>query len=128
MPRDITAYINDILDACDSIASILGGVSIEEYAELREKRSAVEREFIIVGEAASMLSKFSPEKLKLLSDGRKAISFRNILTHNYASIDHETVYETALTDIPKLRDECAGILKMLDDDDNEWPAGLAEAE
>jgi len=61
MPRDITAYLYEIIDACDSIASILSDISMEMYVELREKRSAVEREFIIIGEATSMLSKSSPE-------------------------------------------------------------------
>ena len=115
MAREITAYLCDIIDACDSIASILTDISIEAYAELREKRSAVEREFIIIGEAASMLAKFWPDRFKRLSNGRKAIGFRNILTHNYASVDHETVYETALQDVPKLRRECVEILRESED-------------
>jgi uncharacterized protein with HEPN domain len=82
---------------------------------LREKRSAVEREFIVIGEATSMLAKFSPERFNRLSDGRKAIGFRNILTHNYASVDHETVYESALQDVPKLRRECVKILRESED-------------
>ncbi len=127
MPRDITAYINDIIDASDSISDILCGISLEEYIKLREKRSAVEREFIIIGEAASMLSKFAPERFELLSDGRKAIGFRNILTHNYASIDLETVYETALIDIPKLRSECIEILNMKRDTSDGSPERLSGA-
>jgi uncharacterized protein with HEPN domain len=115
MMRDIAAYLCDIIDACDSIASILTGISIEAYVMRREKRSAVEREFIVIGEAVSMLAKFWPDKFKRLSDGRKAIGFRNILTHNYASVDHETVYETALHDVPKLRRECVEILGESED-------------
>jgi len=115
MMRNITAYLCDIIDACDSIASILAGISIESYVMTREKRSAVEREFIVIGEAVSMLAKFWPDRFRLLSDGRKAIGFRNILTHNYASLDHETVYETALQDVPKLRRECVEILSESED-------------
>jgi uncharacterized protein with HEPN domain len=111
MPRETTAYLHDIIDACDSIASILSGISVETYGKLREKRSAVKREFIVIGEATSMLAKFSAERFNRLSDGRKAIGLRNILTHNYASVDHETIYETALQDAPKLRRECIEILK-----------------
>ena len=127
MPRDIAAYLYDIIDACDSIASILNGISLEAYVELREKRSAVEREFIIVGEASSTLAKFSPEKFNRLSDGRKAIGFRNILAHNYASVDHETVYETALQDVPKLRNECIEILRELEDVVKDGPETKSEA-
>ena len=91
MAREITAYLCDIIDAFDSIASILADISIGTYVEIREKRSAVEREFIVIGEAVSMLARFWPERFKRLSDSRKAIGFCNILTHNYASVDHETV-------------------------------------
>ena len=78
MARDITAYLCDIIDACDSIASILTDISIDTYFE-------------------------------------KAIGLRNILTHNYASVDHETVYETALQDVPKLRRECLELLRESED-------------
>ncbi len=40
--RDISAYLYDIIDACDSISSILAGISVDAYAETREKRSAVD--------------------------------------------------------------------------------------
>ena len=115
MVRDISAYLYDIIDACDSIASILAGISFETFVATREKRSAVEREFILIGEATLVLAKFWPDSFKLLSDGRKAIGFRNILTHNYASVDQETVYETALQDVPKLRRECVEILRETDE-------------
>ena len=78
MAREITAYLRDIIDACDSIASILADISIDTYVE-------------------------------------KAIGFRNILTHNYASVDHESVYETALQDVPKLRRECLELLRESED-------------
>jgi uncharacterized protein with HEPN domain len=115
MARKISAYICDIIDACDSIASILADVSIDTYVETREKRSAVEREFIVIGEAVSTLARFWPEGFKRLSDGRKAIGFRYVLTHNYASVDHETVYETALQNVPKLRRECVELLREAED-------------
>jgi uncharacterized protein with HEPN domain len=51
MAREITACLCDIIDACDSIASILADISIVTYVQIREKRSAVEREIIVIGEA-----------------------------------------------------------------------------
>ena len=121
MVRDISAYLCDIIEACDSIASILAGISFETFVTTREKRSAVEREFILIGEATSVLAKSWPDSFRLLSDGRKAIGFRNILTHNYASVDHETVYETALQDVPKLRGECMKILRETEELVNNGP-------
>jgi uncharacterized protein with HEPN domain len=75
MAREITAYLRDIIDACDSIASILTDISIDTYAGMREKRSAVEREFILIGEAVSMLAGFWPERCKRLSDVGKQLGF-----------------------------------------------------
>lgn len=86
MPRDATAYLSDIIAACDSISAILSSISLDKYIELREKHSAVEREFIIIGEAVLMLSKFSPDLFNL-------------------------VHETAKVDAPRLRRECVEILK-----------------
>mgnify|MGYP003338768022 CR=1 FL=1 len=128
MARDISAYLSDIIDACNSISSILVEVSIEAYVATREKRSAVEREFILIGEAASMLAKFWPDQFKRLSDGRKAIGFRNILTHNYASVDCETVYETALRDAPKLRIECFELLRESESVVKDSPEERSEAD
>jgi hypothetical protein len=62
-----------------------------------------------------MLAKFWPDRFRRLSDGRKAIGLRNILTYNHASVDYETVYETALQDVPKLRRECVEILSESED-------------
>lgn len=75
----------------------------------------------MIGEAASTLAKIRPDTFRRLSDERKSIGFRNILIHNYASVDHETVYETALLDIPKLRRECYEILRETEDEVKDGP-------
>jgi uncharacterized protein with HEPN domain len=51
MPRDLAAYLQDILDAACAIADVMRGVSIEGYRTTRSIRSSVEREFIIIGAA-----------------------------------------------------------------------------
>jgi len=51
MARDLSAYLQDILEACNSIQDVMSDVSLEEYRSKRADRSAVEREFIIIGEA-----------------------------------------------------------------------------
>ncbi len=43
MRRSVGAYLSDVLDACDSIESILSDVDLETHLFTREKRSAVER-------------------------------------------------------------------------------------
>lgn len=110
MPREASAYLREIIEACDSIASIIVGVSLEGYLASREKRSAVEREFILIGEATAQLRRVAPEIYERLSHGHLAIGMRNVLTHDYISVDHESVYETAVVDPPRFKQECAVLL------------------
>lgn len=110
MPRDAAAYLREIIEACDSIASILVGVSFADYLESREKRSAVEREFILIGEATAQVRRVDPALYEELSHGHLAIGMRNVLTHDYISVDHESVYDTAVEDVPRVREECADLL------------------
>lgn len=113
MPRNATAYLREIIEACDSIESILSDVSLDAYVASREKRSAVEREFILIGEATVQLRHVAPELFDRLSHGHLAIGMRNVLTHDYISVDHESLYETAVEDAPRVKQECAMLLTEL---------------
>jgi hypothetical protein len=61
MQRDERAYPNDIIEACAAIERALSGLDLAAYRADRLVRSAVEREFIIVGEAVAALSRASPQ-------------------------------------------------------------------
>lgn len=43
MARDVSAYLQDVLEACIAIEHVMSGVSVEEYRNKRAVRSAVER-------------------------------------------------------------------------------------
>ncbi len=53
MPRSAIAYLADIVDACRLIEGFLLGVDQAAYLKSDEKRSAVERQFLIIGEAVA---------------------------------------------------------------------------
>ena len=62
MPRDVRAYLSDIVDACRAIEAAVSGLGHARHAghaESRQIRSTVEREFIITGEAIAALSHVS---------------------------------------------------------------------
>ena len=49
-------------------------------------RSAVEREFITIGEALKVLAVREPQLFAAIPEGRQIIDFRNLLTHEYLNV------------------------------------------
>jgi uncharacterized protein with HEPN domain len=117
MRRSSLAYLADIVEACDAIAEVLAGVDLVTYGERRAIRSAVEREFIIVGEAAAALSRLEPAMFSRITHGRRIVDFRNQLTHEYPHVDDRIVWFIARDDVPVLRAECAAMLTEVGDPD-----------
>jgi uncharacterized protein with HEPN domain len=113
MPRSVIAYLADILDACDAIEAVLASVDLATYKKERAIRSSVEREFILIGEAVASIRRLEPGLVDSISNARIIVGFRNILTHDYASVDDETVFGVATSDLPLLRGECAALLELL---------------
>jgi len=111
MPRDARAYLADVIESCDAIEAALVGFDLQRYTESRLVRSSVEREFIIIGEAITVLSHKSPEAFAAISKARRVVDFRNRLTHEYSLVDDEFVWAIANHDVPVLRDECQAFLE-----------------
>jgi uncharacterized protein with HEPN domain len=57
MDREPRAFLWDARNGADTIAGFLAGKSFDDYSEDEMLRSAVERQFEIVGEALSQLSR-----------------------------------------------------------------------
>src|SRR5450759_5179676 len=117
MPRSAAAYLADIVEACDAIKVVLRDVDLEKYQSERPIRSAVEREFIIIGEAVASLARVDPGLSAGVSHARLIVGFRNQLAHDYASVDDETVLAIAEHDVPVLRRECSALLETLGEAD-----------
>ena len=81
-----------ILASIQYIKDFVAGLSFEQYdADLKVKH-AVERNFTIIGEAASKLSSEFRSTYSYI-ELRKIIGFRNILVHDYMGIDSSVVWE-----------------------------------
>jgi uncharacterized protein with HEPN domain len=68
-------------------------------------RSAIERQFEIIGEALSQLSRIDPATASAISEHRRIIAFRNILIHGYAEIDHRLVWGMLEGKLPELHQQ-----------------------
>jgi uncharacterized protein with HEPN domain len=117
MQREAPAYLRDVVEACDAIDSVLSGVEFDEYHATRMLRSSVEREFTIIGEAVSVLSRTEPRLFARITNGRRIVDFRNQLTHAYLQVDDRIVWLIARNDVPLLRAECEELLAEVGDAD-----------
>jgi uncharacterized protein with HEPN domain len=113
MPRDERAYLSDIIESCDAVASAVRGLDLAAYQGNRLVRSSVEREFIIIGEAMAGLARTAPGTFAGISRARRIIDFRNRLTHEYPSVDDAVVWAIMETDLPVFRRECAELMKQI---------------
>ena len=62
-----------------------------DYLDNRMLRSAVERQFEIIGEALSQLAKIDPAVAARIPDLRRIVGFRNVLIHGYDRMDAASV-------------------------------------
>ena len=113
MPRDLTAYLQDILDAAAAIADVMRGVSIEDYRNTRPIRSSVEREFIIIGAALRRIGDLDARLFASISNSRAIVDFRNLLAHDYGAIDDDSVFGIVYSDLIVLQAEVAELLQEL---------------
>ena len=65
-------------------------------------RSAVERQFEIIGEALNQLSKLDADLAAGIPDLRRIVAFRNILIHGYATVDDALVWQALTEKLPDL--------------------------
>jgi len=73
-------------------------------------RSAVERQFGIIGEALSRLARDDPQVAKAVPDHGKIVAFRNIVIHGYATVDDKIVWGVIEIDLARLRTTVKGLL------------------
>ena len=77
-------------------------------------KSAVERQFEILGEALNRIKKLEPDFLTDISEWQRIIAFRNIIAHAYDVIDDEIVFIVIQKQIPiLLKDLCERLSKIL---------------
>ena len=110
MQPEAPALIWDARRAAGRVLEFVAGRSWDDYQEGVMLRSAVERQFQIIGEALNRLSRVDSATADRVPDLARFVAFRNVLVHGYAQIDDALVWEVASTRVPELTDVLAGLL------------------
>lgn len=89
---EVQKYLFDILQACDLLVEFTTGRSLTDYSTDPLLRSAVERQFEIIGEALSQALRIDSGLATRVTDTRRIVSFRNRLIHGYDSLADDIVW------------------------------------
>jgi uncharacterized protein with HEPN domain len=111
MRLETKKLLYDILQAATSLEQFASGKTLGEYQADPMLRSAVERQFEIIGEALRRLSKADPGSAALIRDHQRIIAVRNILIHAYAEVDDRIVRGVLQSKLPTLRREVESLLE-----------------
>jgi uncharacterized protein with HEPN domain len=97
------ALLWDMLEAAKDIRDFVEGISADNFASDKKIRYAVERQLLVLGEAAKGVS----DPFKALHPEipwRNLTGLRNILAHEYGEIVVERIWLIAREKIPALLD------------------------
>jgi len=110
--RHSNLLIEDIQISISRILEYTNNMSFEFYDHDSKTKDAVERNFEIIGEAASRLSEefkmqFPEIEWRILKD------FRNFIIHEYFGINSSIVWDTIQFRLPQLLQGISTIIKNL---------------
>lgn len=95
------SYLWDIAQASKEILDFINNISYNKFCETKMIRYAVERQLIVIGEAANHISdEFKHTEPDI--PWSKIIGMRNIIAHEYGEILEERVWATAKDHIKPL--------------------------
>lgn len=103
------AHLWDIIDAARDIISFTDGKSFHDFSNQKILRFAVERQLIVIGEAAKRLSEHFKALHPEIPWGM-IIAQRNIIAHEYGEILVERIWHVAKEKLPPLLEQLTGSL------------------
>ncbi len=102
MQPDPRKYLWDALRAAELLRQFTTGKTFRGYQDDALLRSAVERQFEIVGESLSQLAKSDADLAAQIPELPRVVAFRNILIHGYANVDDALVWQLLTDKLPQL--------------------------
>lgn len=116
LPLEVRKYLFDVAQACALLIEFTNGKTFADYAASPLLRSAVERQFEVIGEALNQALRLEPGLSGRVSDTHRIIAFRNRLIHGYASVSDQVVWGVLEANLATLRREVQALLDELEGD------------
>ena len=96
-----TALLWDMLTAATEIAQFVEGVTYVEFQSNKMLRYAVERQILVIGEAAKRISEIFKDSCPQIP-WTAIVGQRNILTHEYGEVLIERIWRVSTVFAPDL--------------------------
>jgi uncharacterized protein with HEPN domain len=113
MRHESAKYLYDAQGAAARVIEFTGGCDFARYAADALRRSAVERQLEIIGEALAQLARRDPALAARISEHARIIAFRNTLIQGSAEVDSRIVWDVVTTKLGTLRAEVQALLMEL---------------
>jgi uncharacterized protein with HEPN domain len=110
MKRDMTLFIEDILECISLIEKSFKDLNKEDFKEDRDIQDATIRRIEVIGEAVKNIPENFRKKYPKI-EWKKIAGLRDILIHAYFGINLERVWDIVKYDLPELKREIKFILK-----------------
>ncbi|MDA3951702.1 MAG: DUF86 domain-containing protein [Spirochaeta sp.] len=113
MPPKDQAFLWDISQACNDILAFVQNLTYERFEESKLVRFAVERQLMVIGEAAAHLS----EETRTAEPDvpwSSIIGLRNILAHEYGEVLNQRVWAVVTRRVPELKRNVDALLDSLE--------------
>ena len=110
MASKVPKLLLDALGAIAAAREFVAGISFNDYVCNKMRRSAVERQLEILGEASARLAREQPSYLVSIANMKLAIDLRNRIIHGYDAVDDEVVYLTVTQDLEVLQLDLQSLL------------------
>jgi len=107
-------HLYDIREAATFILEQTRGLTADAYAANRLVKAAVERNFIIIGEAMNQLSRDDSQTAAVIGKHPQIIAFRNVLVHAYDDINDQKVWRVITEDLAALVEQTDALLERKD--------------
>ncbi|MDD7984257.1 DUF86 domain-containing protein [Lentisphaera marina] len=111
MENKVKKWLFDAAEAANNIKTFCEAKTFNEYDQSLMLQSAVERQFEILGEALRRIREIDPQTIDSIPGSREAISFRNMLAHEYGHIDDRIVWSIVVNELPALSQKITDLLK-----------------
>jgi uncharacterized protein with HEPN domain len=102
MRNTVQKRLLDAREACRAIQAFVAGCSFGDYEQDLKLRSAVERQFEIIGEALNRAATEEPGLVDLVPEVRRVVALRNRVIHGYDSVDDELLWQACHVHVPRL--------------------------